>query len=206
MTASQSIGHTWTMRSLAATAALVLALAACTAPAADEVVVNEAMVSAASDICPILWQWQLGVGGVMNEMSHAAFHETDPEERKTLYLRAIEDARQEAEALRTKLAALPAERFRSFFVSEIRKGLDAAEQTINHTEAEVHRIYNTVTPTYHEIVPTIFLSFEKVIDLPKPELGTYGDPLLIPSFQEIPQCQHGVKDADDGEARYIPLN
>ena len=192
------------MRSLAASAALVLATAACTTPAVEEVVVNEAMVSAASDICPILWQWQLGVGGVMNEMSYAAFREEDAEMRKTLYLEAIQGARLEADTLRTKLAALPVERFRGFFVSEIEKGLETAEEVMNDVEAEIHIMYNTVTPTYHEIVPTIFLSFEKVIDLPKPELSAYGDPLLIPSFQVIPQCQHGVKDADDGVARYIP--
>ena len=84
-------------------------------------------------------------------------------------------------------------------------GLEDAEVTIDDTEAEVLAAYAGNDPAYNEIVPIIFLAFEKVIDLPKPELATYGDPELIPAFQSVPQCQHGVKDADDGVPRYVPL-
>jgi hypothetical protein len=44
----------------------------------------------------------------------------------------------------------------------------------------------------------IFLGFEKVIDVAKPEMADYGDAELLRAFISVPQCQHGVKDANDG--------
>ncbi len=185
--------------------ALLLVVAACTSDDDTEIDLNQGLVEAAYDICPILWQWQLGVGAVMNDMSYQSFREPDPELRLDLYTTAIDETRETVAVLRQKLAALPDSRYQRFFASEIEKGLEDAELTIDDTEAEVLAAYATNDPAYNEIVPTIFLAFEKVIDLPKPELATYGDPELIPAFQSVAQCQHGVKDADDGVARYVPL-
>jgi hypothetical protein len=185
--------------------ALLLVVAACTSDVDTEIDLNQGLVEAAYDICPILWQWQLGVGAVMNDMSYQSFREPDPELRLDLYTTAIDETRETVAVLRQKLAALPDSRYQRFFASEIEKGLEDAEVTIDDTEAEVLAAYAGNDPAYNEIVPIIFLAFEKVIDLPKPELATYGDPELIPAFQSVPQCQHGVKDADDGVPRYVPL-
>ena len=183
----------------------LLVVAACTSDDDTEIDLNQGLVEAAYDICPILWQWQLGVGAVMNDMSYQSFQEPDPELRLDLYTTAIDETRETVAVLRRKLAALPDSRYQRFFASEIEKGLEDAEVTIDDTEAEVLAAYANNEPAYNEIVPIIFLAFEKVIDLPKPELATYGDPELIPAFQSVPQCQHGVKDADDGVPRHVPL-
>ena len=193
------------MRRFSLALALLLVVAACTSDDDTEIVLNEGLVEAAYDICPIMWQWQLGVGAVMNDMSYQSFREPDPELRLGLYLTAIDETRDTIAVLKQKLHALPDLRYQRFFASEIEKGLEDAELTIDDTEAEVLSAYQDLEPTYNEIVPLIFLAFEKVIDLPKPELATYGDPELIPAFQSVPQCQHGVKDADDGVARHVPL-
>ncbi len=193
------------MRRFSSALALLLVVAACTSDDDTEIALNQGLVEAAYDICPIMWQWQLGVGAVMNEMSYQSFREPDPELRLDLYMSAIDETRETIVVLKQKLRALPNLRYQRFFASEIEKGLEGAEVTIDDTEAEVLAVYASNDPTYNEIVPIIFLAFEKVIDLPKPELATYGDPELIPAFQSVAQCQHGVKDADDGVARYVPL-
>ena len=193
------------MRRFSSALALLLVVAACTSDDDTEIALNQGLVEAAYDICPIMWQWQLGVGAVMNDMSYQSFAEPDPELRLDLYMSAIDETRETIVVLKQKLRALPNLRYQRFFASEIEKGLEGAEVTIDDTEAEVLAVYASNDPTYNEIVPIIFLAFEKVIDLPKPELATYGDPELIPAFQSVAQCQHGVKDADDGVARYVPL-
>lgn len=194
------------MRIAVAIVSIVLCLGACTTRAEVEVIVNEELADAAFDLCPILWQWQLGVGATMNDMSYEAFREDDPDSRLGLYLGATDEARRSLDLLRDRLAELPDNRFQQFFREEIETGLLQAEKVIDDSEADVRQRHAAgAEPTYHDVVPALFLSFEKVIDLAKPELASYGDPELIPAFQTVAQCQHGVKDADDGVPRYVPL-
>lgn len=193
------------MRSTAAVLAVALFAASCTQGETTPSV-NSDLAEAAYDLCPILWQWQLEVGEIMNEMSREAFDEQSPSGRLDIYLNAMDNARSSLDRLRDRLAGLPPDRFQQFFRAEVETGLEQADAAIDLAEADVKDRYTTVAqPTYQEIVPSLFLSFEKVIDLAKPELASYGDPELIPAFQTVAQCQHGVKDADDGVPRYVPL-
>jgi hypothetical protein len=192
------------MRATLAMVSIVIGLGACT-EAEVQVVVNQELADVAYDLCPILWQWQLGIGGTMNDMSYEAFREDDPGSRLDLYLDAMEESRRSLDDLRDRLAGLPGNRFHHFFREEVEKGLVQAEKVIDESEAEIKQLHAEGDPTYKQVVPRLFLSFEKVIDLAKPELASYGDPELIPAFQTVAQCQHGVKDADDGVPRYVPL-
>jgi hypothetical protein len=168
-------------------------------PAADPV-----LVDAAYQVCPMLWQWQLSIGAVMNDMSRAARIEGDAGERLDLYLVAMNEARGLVTMLREQIGALGTG-FSAALAVDIETGLDHASLEIDRAEQYVLDSYELGDPAYNEIVPPIFMSFEKVIDLPKPEMATYVNPATIPSFQEIPQCQFGVKDVDDGVPRYVPL-
>ncbi len=193
------------MRAVAIALALMLVTGACARDEASAAV-NPDLAEAAYHLCPVLWQWQLTMGATMNDMSHDAFREPDPDARLQLYFGAMDQARENLNHLRDQLESLPNDRFQRFFRREIENGLVEAEAAIDAAESSVEARYEAmVDPTYHEIVPSLFLAFEKVIDLAKPELASYGDPELIPSFQTVAQCQHGVKDADDGVPRYIPL-
>lgn len=193
------------MRLIVFILATLLAATACTASGEDPPL-NTAFVEVALDICPMMWQWQLAMGSVMNDMSYQAFREENGANRLSLYLETMDRARAVNDSLRARLTALPTNRYQQFFASEISKGLDLSDEVIDDTETMIMDSYQETTPSYHEIMPPIFLAFEKVIDLPKPELASYGDPDLIPAFKSVVQCQHGVKDANDGVPRYVPLN
>ena len=48
----------------------------------------------------------------------------------------------------------------------------------------------------------IIVRIEKVIDLPKPDLGPHDpDGVLLEAFRSVPSCQHAIRGVDDGGAR-----
>ena len=88
---------------------------------------------------------------------------------------------------------------------DVRAGIEQSNSILDMTAERVDREYSEFeAPGYSDIVPTIFLDVEKVIDVAKPEMATYADQDLIDAFIAVPQCQHGVKDANDGQVRYVP--
>ena len=179
-------------------AVVVVASVACTAESVEPEteMLNEEMVSAAESICPMMWEWQLSVGSTMNEMSRAAYREDSPDARLEIYHDAIERSRLLMTDLRDQLAALPANRFEQFFRSEIERELNGVDALITAAQDQVINTYQIIDePTYRDVVPTLFVAYEKVIDVAKPELGSYGDPDLIPAFESVGECQYGVKDA-----------
>lgn len=186
--------------------AMALVAAACAPGAETARPVDPELVAVAAELCPMMWRWQLSIGSVMNEMSGAAHREPDPEARRSLYLDAFEQVRSINAALRTDIGILTPRPFVDLLREDVVNGLAMADSIIGEVESEVGVRYARVpAPTYHEIVPAIFLEFEKVIDVPKPELSSYANDDLTAAFLTVAQCQHGVKDANDGIPRYVPL-
>lgn len=180
-----------------ALAVVVVATVACTSDeAAETTALNGEMVSAAQSVCPLMWDWQLSVGSTMNEMSRAAYREDSSDARLEIYHAAIEESRQLMTDLRDQLAALPENRFEQFFRSEIEGELSGVDALITAAQDRVITTYQIIDePSYRDVVPSLFVAYEKVIDVAKPELGSYGDPDLIPAFESVGECQYGVKDA-----------
>ena len=191
-----------------ATALLVLALAASAcAPAEEEAVdpVDPVYLAAAEQLCPIMWDWQKNVGATMNTMSYEARREEDALERRSLYLRAFNRIRELNAQLDATVVSLGDEDPLSRITPDVRAGIEQSNSILDMTAERVDREYSEFeAPGYSDIVPTIFLDVEKVIDVAKPEMATYADQDLIDAFIAVPQCQHGVKDANDGQVRYVP--
>jgi len=182
--------------------ALLALLTACTATAVDESrVADPGFVAVAEEICPIMWRWQLEVGQTMNEMSSATRGELDATNRRSMYARAFTEARELTAGLRGQLRGLTSGPFADLLAQDILDGLAHAERIIGDLETETD-----MAGAYTEVVPVIFIGFEKVIDVAKPEMASYGNDDLVAAFMTVPQCQHGVKDANDGVPRYIPLD
>jgi hypothetical protein len=185
---------------------LSLLLGACTV-AQDEAVpdVDPVFFAAAEELCPILWDWQKSVGAAMNDMSYQTRREEDAVTRRDLYLQAFDRIRELNAQLDATVVSLGLAAPLDRIIPDVRSGLVVSNSILDDTAAHIDVEYSGPdVPGYSEIVPTIFLDVEKVIDVAKPELSTYGDPDLIDAFTAVPQCQHGVKDANDGIPRYVP--
>ena len=194
------------MRIAVALVALALAASACT-PVEEEAVdpVDPVYLAAAEQLCPIMWDWQKNVGATMNTMSYEARREEDALERRSLYLRAFNRIRELNAQLDATVVSLGDEDPLSRITPDVRAGLEQSNSILDMTAERVDREYSEFeAPGYSDIVPTIFLDVEKVIDVAKPEMAVYDDDELIDAFIAVPQCQHGVKDANDGQVRYVP--
>jgi hypothetical protein len=195
------------MRTAAALVVLALAASACSAIEEETVVdpVDPVYLAAAEQLCPIMWEWQKNVGATMNTMSYEARREDDALERRSLYLRAFNRIRELNAQLDATVVSLGDEDPLSRITPDVRFGLEQSNSILEMSAAHVDRAYSEFdAPGYSDIVPTIFLDVEKVIDVAKPEMATYEDQELIDAFITVPQCQHGVKDANDGQVRYVP--
>ena len=194
------------MRTAAALVVLALLASACNAVEEEAVdPVDPVYLAAAEELCPIMWEWQKNVGATMNNMSYQARREDDALERRSLYLLAFDQIRELNAQLDATVVSLGSDDPLSRIVPDVRAGLSDSNSILTSTEERIDREYAAFgAPGYSDIVPTIFLGVEKVIDVAKPEMATYDDQDLIDAFIAVPQCQHGVKDANDGVVRYVP--
>jgi hypothetical protein len=163
------------------------------------------MVSVAEELCPILWRWQLNIGAVMNDMSYDTRRTDEADDRLDRYMAAFNLALRVNEGLDEEIRLIGSGPFVDLMVQDVIDGVLFGNRIIEELKTTVIDAHRQGEPSYQEIVPVIFLDFEKVIDVAKPELATYGSPDLIAAFMTVPQCQHGVKDANDGIPRYVPL-
>jgi hypothetical protein len=192
------------MRLRGSAVALLALVSACAPPPVAEPPPDAAYVTVAQGVCSTLWDWQLDIGAIMNAMSAASRAEVDSSARLSLYRDSFSEARIRMEELADAIAGLPQGPFLDRLREDIRNGLFAADRIISDLDAEVDSLHDAGATGYRQVVPTIFLGFEKVIDVAKPEMADYGDPELLRAFISVPQCQHGVKDANDGQPRFVP--
>lgn len=194
------------MRTAAAFLALAVFTAACTT-AQEEAVdpFDPIYLAAAEALCPIMWDWQKSVGATMNTMSYTARREGDALARRSLYLGAFDRIRELNAQLDATVVSLGDADPLDQIIPDVRSGLEASNAILERSASKVDQEYSEIEPpTYTEIVPVIFLDIEKAIDVAKPEMATYQNDELIDAFTAVPQCQHGVKDANDGVPRYVP--
>lgn len=191
------------MRVRGSAVALLAVISAC-APPVSEAAPDAEYVTVAQGVCSTLWDWQLDMGAIMNAMSAASKAESDSGIRLSLYRQSFAEARTRIQDLEKTIAGLPQGPFVDRLREDIRNGLFAAEGIISEVDEEVDSLHDAGATGYRQVVPHIFLGFEKVIDVAKPEMADYGDPELLRAFISVPQCQHGVKDANDGQPRFVP--
>lgn len=194
------------MRTTAALVVLTLVASACTALEEEAVdPVDPIYFAAAEELCPIMWDWQKSVGATMNTMSYEARREGDALVRRLLYLEALDRIRELNAQLDATVVSLGGADPLDRIIPDVRSGLEASNSILDRSASKVDQEYSEFeAPTYTEIVPVIFLDIEKAIDVAKPEMATYQNDELIDAFTAVPQCQHGVKDANDGIPRYVP--
>ncbi len=191
------------MRVRCSAVALITVLTACAPPEAEPPP-DADYVAVAEQLCSVLWDWQLDIGAIMNRMSAASKAESDGAERRLLYRDSFFEARSRIQVLESTISNLPGGPFVDRIREDVRNGLFAADQIISELDTDVDELHAAGTSGYRDVVPRIFLGFEKVIDVAKPEMADYGNPELLRAFISVPQCQHGVKDANDGQPRFVP--
>ncbi|MEX1043755.1 MAG: hypothetical protein WD020_03865 [Acidimicrobiia bacterium] len=180
-----------------------LVLAACAEPVAEPPPDPE-LVTVAEEVCTVMWNWQLDIGGIMNAMSLASRIETDVGARRSLYRDTFADARRRNQELAASIEALPSSFYVERLREDIRNGLFVADRIISEIDAEVDALHAAGNNEYPQVVSHIFVGFEKVIDVAKPELADYADAELTKAFMSVAQCQNGVKDANDGTPKFAP--
>lgn len=162
-------------------------------------------VAAAEELCPVMWTWQKDVGSVMNEMSGTARNEEDGRARLLLYLDATDQIRQLNQELEDAMSALGGSAPLDQITPDVLSGIDTSNSILDTAIEKIQGRYSELEmPTYGQIVPAMFLDVEKAIDVVKPEMASYEDDDLIAAFRSVPQCQHGVKDANEGVPRNVP--
>ena len=181
-----------------------LVLSACAREEAVPPPPDPELVSVAQQVCTVLWNWQLDVGGIMNAMSAASKDEGDATVRLVHYTTALDRARTRNQDLSSEIASFDAGPYVDRIREDIRNGIFAANRIIDQLDSEVDSRHASGATGYHDIVPYIFLTFEKVIDVPKPEMADYANQELSRAFYSVAQCQHGVKDVNDGVPRHVP--
>ena len=193
------------MRRVWVTVSLLVVSACTTVAAEDTLPPNGEMVAVAEELCPILWRWQLNIGAVMNDMSYDTRRTDEADDRLDRYMAAFNLALRVNQGLDQEIRLIGSGPFVDLMVQDVIDGVLFGNRIIDELKTTVIDAHRQGEPSYQDIVPVIFLDFEKVIDVAKPELATYGSPDLIAAFMTVPQCQHGVKDANDGVPRYVPL-
>ena len=191
------------MRVRRSAVALITVLTACAPPEAEPPP-DPDYVAVAEQMCNVLWDWQLDIGAIMNAMSAASKAETDSSARQALYRDSFLEAQARIEDLESSISDIPEGPFVDRIREDVRNGLFVAGKIISEIDTDVAELHAAGLTGYREVVPRIFLGFEKVIDVAKPEMADYGDPELLRAFLSVPQCQHGVKDANDGLPRFVP--
>lgn len=191
------------MRTTVMIVALTVAVGAC-APEVAEPPPNPELVAVAQELCTVMWDWQLDIGGIMNAMSAASRLASDPAARQSVYRTSFAEARLRNQDLASTIDRLTPGPFVDRLREDIRNGLFAANQIITEIDTDVSSLHADGRNGYHDVVPRIFLGFEKVIDVAKPEMADYANPELSRAFVSVSQCQHGVKDVNDGIPRHVP--
>ena len=141
----------------------------------------------------------------MNDMSYDTRRTDEADDRLDRYMAAFNLALRVNQGLDEEIRLIGSGPFVDLMVQDVIDGVLFGNRIIDELKTTVIYAHRQGEPSYQDIVPVIFLDFEKVIDVAKPELATYGSPDLIAAFMTVPQCQHGVKDANDGVPRYVPL-
>lgn len=157
---------------------------------------------AATAICDPLWRWITGVGDRFNETSRGLKDLPEGEPRRTAVLGMLDDIRASGAAVVVELEALAAGPALERLVADVADGMQRS-----YDELDDLRRLVLDTPEFDQGRPQprlsqVIVRIEKVIDLPKPRLATYGDPALTAAFAAVPSCQHAVKDANDATPRY----
>lgn len=191
------------MRATAVILVLAMVAAAC-APEETEPPPDAELVALAQELCTVMWDWQLDIGGIMNAMSAASRLESDPVARQSVYRTTFSEARVRNQDLASTIDRLTPGPYVDRLREDIRNGLFAADEIITEIDMDVSSLHAEGMTGYHDVVPRIFLGFEKVIDVAKPEMADYANPELSRAFVSVAQCQHGVKDVNDGIPRHVP--
>jgi hypothetical protein len=181
--------------------ALTLVVSACTSTPGgeDRASPDPGLVAVAQDLCPVLWRWQLAVGGVANRMSAQTLDEPDAEVRSRVFEAAVADIRGLNDTLAAQVRGVRPGPYSAILVTDVLDGLAMSNDVLDDLEARLA----TIEGPPRTYMASVFHQIEKVIDLAKPELAAYRDDAVIHAFLTVPHCQHGVKDADDGVARYV---
>lgn len=193
-------------RLAATTLAIALVAAACvpagsTSTTADPAaVIDRGLVDVAAQLCPMLWRFQLDVGRIANQMSSSTLDEPDPEVRQAAFAAALGGIRARLDTLAVEVSGLTPGPYSGLLVADVLEGLAQSGDVL----AELEEFTAQLDGPPRSVMPSMFHQIEKVIDVAKPELAAYRDPVMIEAFRTIPQCQHGVKDVDDGVPRFVP--
>ncbi len=163
----------------------------------------DGLTVAAESICPTLWQWQKDVSAVFNDMSHAAASEPAADARRRIYFDALDAVVDLADAVVVAVEPWRDDPVLRPLVVDVDTGVRRALERIDELRGSIVDDPSLDADGHRIRLSAMIVAFEKIIDLPKPELATYGDTAIMVAFDPaaIPSCQFGVKDANDGVPR-----
>jgi hypothetical protein len=160
-------------------------------------------VAAAESLCPVLWSWVTDVGDTFNAASTAMPDLPAAQQRRDRWNLMLDDLEELDRQLLVDVGPLGDDTVLAPLIVEIETGLGSSLELIEGLRTLIDE-----TPEIDEERPQsrasqLIVRVEKVIDVVKPELAPHDtDGSLIASFQQVPACQHAVKDVDDGTPQF----
>lgn len=162
----------------------------------------ESAGEAAQAFCPLVWDFVKSVGASFNDAASDVAELDVAERRRERWEAAFAEIEHDSLSLAEQVAVWSGDALIGDLVEEIQRDVPFAIAELN----DIRRLFTEHPEVddqrHQERTQQVIVRIEKVIDLPKPDLGPFDDddPLVL-SFQAEPSCQHAVRGANDGQPR-----
>jgi hypothetical protein len=164
---------------------------------------DEAWVAAAETLCPVMWTWVTEVGDTFNGASLEMSGLPAAEQRRQRWFEMFDEIEGLDRQLLVDVEPLADDPVLSPLVADIETGITASLSTLDDLRDLLVDTPEVDEGPHQDRTSQLVIRVEKVIDVVKPELSDHDqDGRMIASFQQVPTCQHAVKDVDDGTPQY----
>ena len=159
-------------------------------------------IEAAERLCPLMWDWVKAVGDSFNGAASDVATIDEPEDRRRRWSEALVEVEALNQQLLTDLEPLNEDPILAPLVAEIRRDMRLAAVELDDIRQLLVDSPQVDQERHQVRTSQIIVRIEKVIDLPKPDLGPHDtDGTLLEAFRTVPSCQHAIRGVNDGGAR-----
>lgn len=148
-------------------------------------------------VCPVMWGYAKDIGAIFNDAAMAVADIDSAVGRRDRWRKALDQMLLRNQRLRSEVDAMEL-RTLPALVEDIRAGVDNSDHQIEDLRSLLEEHPEVDEDRHQTRTSQLIVRIEKVIDVVKPEMASYGDAELIAAWQTIPACRHGVKDVDVG--------
>ncbi len=180
----------------------VLGVTSCGNDDRVDAVTEADVVVAAETLCPVVWEWVKFVGDAFNDAAGDVASIDAPAARRRRWADALDRIEESTDQLGRNVGVHRDDPILGPLVAEIERDLPRSRAEIDEIRDLFRDSPEIDEGRHQDRTVQVIVRIEKVIDLPKPDLGELDlDGTLMAGFRRVPSCQHAIRDVDDGVAR-----